>query len=482
MKTKRIVSLVLALLMMFGTVAMTAAAEPEDAAEAIVEGEVILDDDVMIEENVDFNEETVAEEETGFNEDVFVEECADELTTAFAEDTMQSEEAAVSTQIVYAQADGKASFFQIIIDWFKQIFGYYNISNETKLQQAAREGGDKWKLTKNIPVSSYVLVEKDLTINGNGHKITRENGEINGPAENIFVVDHAKTLTLKNMTLKAMKCQGIRVRTSAMLNLEACTVETNGDGIENYGFTQVSGGTNMKTTGPSTAAIWNRRTDKNEIGTATLYYCSLVNLQNDGVLNLEQDNSEIARATSAAGSKINMKAGHIGTLTCYDCVLNKTGGKIDTVDNRHPTKTNEQTIYDFLKGTMKVNTAVACGVLANIKAESNFDPTSSCIDSNGKTSYGICQWNGGRFTALRNYCASKGLDYSDINAQLQYLKHELEETGEKSNWGKVNGQSNTADGAYAAGYNWAKHFERCASGYWESRAASAKNTYWPKYK
>ena len=146
---------------------------------------------------------------------------------------------------------------------------------------------------------------------------------------------------------------------------------------------------------------------------------------------------------------------------------------------------NEETIYNYFKNTMNVNTAVACGVLANIKAESNFSPTASCIDTNGLTSYGICQWNGSRFTSLKNFCSARGLSYSDINAQLQYLRSELEGS-ESYAWNKVKGQSNTADGAYTAGYNWAQFFERCAHYYngvdqYAVRANSAKNTYWPKY-
>ncbi len=41
---------------------------------------------------------------------------------------------------------------------------------------------------------------------------------------------------------------------------------------------------------------------------------------------------------------------------------------------------------------------------------------------------------------------------------------------------------NTAQGAYTAGYNWARYFERCASVYFESRAKLARDTYWAKYK
>lgn len=141
---------------------------------------------------------------------------------------------------------------------------------------------------------------------------------------------------------------------------------------------------------------------------------------------------------------------------------------------------NEESVYDFMTQTLGVNSAVACGVLANIAAESSFSPTASCIDTNGLTSYGICQWNGGRFTNLKNYCSNHGYSYNTITGQLNFLKYELQNS-ESYAWSKIKNQENTQEGAYYAGYNWAKYFERCASSYYEGRAISAKNTYWPKY-
>lgn len=141
---------------------------------------------------------------------------------------------------------------------------------------------------------------------------------------------------------------------------------------------------------------------------------------------------------------------------------------------------NEKTIYNFLKKELKLNTAAACGVLANIQSESAFNPTASVIDTNGKTSYGICQWNGPRFEMLKDYCSQYGYDYRTLEGQLYFLKYELEHT-EASAFSKVKNVDNTADGAYTAGYNWARYFERCASVYHEWRAKLARDTYWPKY-
>lgn len=141
---------------------------------------------------------------------------------------------------------------------------------------------------------------------------------------------------------------------------------------------------------------------------------------------------------------------------------------------------NESTIYKFLKNEMGLNTAAACGVLANIQSESSFNPTASIIDTNDKISYGICQWNGPRFDLLKEYCSNRGYDYKTLTGQLNYLKYELETT-EKSAFAKIKDVENTKAGAGTAGYNWARYFERCASVYFDARKKLAEDTYWKKY-
>lgn len=146
--------------------------------------------------------------------------------------------------------------------------------------------------------------------------------------------------------------------------------------------------------------------------------------------------------------------------------------------------TNEEIVYNYFKNTMKVNTAVACGVLANIKAESNFNPTSSYTEKGGFVSYGICQWNRGRLDNLKSFCSKKGLDYKSLNGQLAFLKSELEGS-KKSVWNKIRSESDTEAGAYGSAYTWAKQFEVCAHyingvDQYVKRGNSGK-TYWKKY-
>lgn len=141
---------------------------------------------------------------------------------------------------------------------------------------------------------------------------------------------------------------------------------------------------------------------------------------------------------------------------------------------------NQETIYKFMKDEMGFNTAAACGVLANIQAESSFNPAASVIDTNGLTSYGICQWNGVRFDALKSYCNEKGYDYTSLKGQLKYLKYELQNSEARA-CSMVKNVENTAEGAWNAGYNWARYFERCASENFEVRGNLARDTYWPIY-
>ena len=112
---------------------------------------------------------------------------------------------------------------------------------------------------------------------------------------------------------------------------------------------------------------------------------------------------------------------------------------------------NANTIFEFCIKELKLNTAGACGVLANIEAESNFNPN---LYGDGGYSYGICQWNTSRFTNLKNYCNKNGYDWKTLQGQLYFLKYEL--TNNKSDTGyildKLKDVANTAQGAGSAAH------------------------------
>ena len=122
-----------------------------------------------------------------------------------------------------------------------------------------------------------------------------------------------------------------------------------------------------------------------------------------------------------------------------------------------PVDINENTrlIYQYLTKEMGLNHAAACGVLANIQHESNFN---TFAVGDGGTSYGICQWHNSRFSALMAHCQSKGLDYNTLEGQLSYLEYELS-TGYKSVLNVLKNVPNSEQGAYDAAYAWCMHFE-----------------------
>lgn len=142
-------------------------------------------------------------------------------------------------------------------------------------------------------------------------------------------------------------------------------------------------------------------------------------------------------------------------------------------------KTNEETLVNFCREVLGMNLAGALGVAANVRCESNFKIGAI---GDGGTSYGICQWHAGRRTNLKNWCAANGLDYTALDGQLWYMKHELE-TSYSAVLSYIRSVANTADGAYNAAYRWCLKFEIPANTEATSRKRGkiARDTYWPKY-
>lgn len=139
-------------------------------------------------------------------------------------------------------------------------------------------------------------------------------------------------------------------------------------------------------------------------------------------------------------------------------------------------------IFAVLTGELGLNSAAACGILANMHAESALNPRSSCKDTNGKTSYGLCQWNGGRFTNLKSWCSANGEDYTTVTGQLRFLAYELPAAYPKV-YDYIMSVDDDADGAYDAAYYWCYYYEMPASRGKRSveRGNLAQDTYWPVY-
>lgn len=139
------------------------------------------------------------------------------------------------------------------------------------------------------------------------------------------------------------------------------------------------------------------------------------------------------------------------------------------------TSSTESAIYTYLTETMGLNTAAACGILANIEAESGFNTD---IYGDSGTSYGLCQWHAERFTALKAYTS----DYKSVSGQMSYLYHELQ-TSYSGVLNYLKNVSNDASGAYDAGYYWCYYFEVPAnrSKVAQVRGNRASQHFWPEY-
>lgn len=65
----------------------------------------------------------------------------------------------------------------------------------------------------------------------------------------------------------------------------------------------------------------------------------------------------------------------------------------------------------------------AAGIVGNLIEESGLR-ASGAVGDNG-TAFGIAQWRGDRLSNLKNYAASKGKPWTDFDAQLDFVDHEL---------------------------------------------------------
>lgn len=90
---------------------------------------------------------------------------------------------------------------------------------------------------------------------------------------------------------------------------------------------------------------------------------------------------------------------------------------------------NGQTAYNYYV-SQGLSPVAASGIVGNLQGESGqgLDPTSvnKGDGADGSDSIGIGQWNGQRAQGLKDYAASKGVPWTDLNTQLEYLHSELQ--------------------------------------------------------
>ncbi|MBQ1502425.1 MAG: S-layer homology domain-containing protein [Clostridia bacterium] len=142
--------------------------------------------------------------------------------------------------------------------------------------------------------------------------------------------------------------------------------------------------------------------------------------------------------------------------------------------------TVEEEVFSFLTDELGLTTAAAAGIMANIMCECSFNPNAGDWDTNDLYSYGLFMWNGPRYERLKKWCGENKLDYTTVNGQMNYLRHELEGS-ECETLAAMRAIPDTFEGCVDATVLFAELFERCASFSYGLRVYYAVNTFWPSY-
>lgn len=93
--------------------------------------------------------------------------------------------------------------------------------------------------------------------------------------------------------------------------------------------------------------------------------------------------------------------------------------------------------------------AQAQGVVANMIAESRLDPGINEVAPlvpGSRGGYGLNQWTGPRRKQFEAFAADRGVDPSDLNAQLDFTMWELQNT-EKGAWNALQGVNDPVEAA-----------------------------------
>lgn len=88
--------------------------------------------------------------------------------------------------------------------------------------------------------------------------------------------------------------------------------------------------------------------------------------------------------------------------------------------------TVEEKVWFSLRA-LGINEYAVAGVMGNIEGESSFNP--NCIEQPSQEGIGLCQWSFGRKTQLQNYATSKGVEWTDVDTQIEFLIGEISKGG-----------------------------------------------------
>ncbi len=138
---------------------------------------------------------------------------------------------------------------------------------------------------------------------------------------------------------------------------------------------------------------------------------------------------------------------------------------------------NEKEIYTYLTGEMGLNTAAACGIMANIYYETNF-----IADKSVSGYYGLFMYWSGLANELKTWCVDNGYDSSTVQGQMKFFDYKME-ASYQTLLSSLSSIANTADGAYSAADLFWRQFERPANANYEAnkRGTYASGTLFPKY-
>jgi hypothetical protein len=89
---------------------------------------------------------------------------------------------------------------------------------------------------------------------------------------------------------------------------------------------------------------------------------------------------------------------------------------------------NAQAAFEYFV-SQGMTPAQAAGIVGNLQGESGQGLNTGAINPgdgrDGSDSIGVAQWNGPRARALKAYAESKGVPWTDLNTQLEFLHSEL---------------------------------------------------------
>jgi len=138
---------------------------------------------------------------------------------------------------------------------------------------------------------------------------------------------------------------------------------------------------------------------------------------------------------------------------------------------------NERYIYTYLTTEMGLNTAAACGIMANIYYETNFT-----ADISASGYYGLFMYWSGLTNELINWCANNGQDRTTVQGQMAFFNWKMENSYQ-SLLGKLRALTNTAESAYSSADMFCREFERPGNMEYEcsKRGSFASGTLFPRY-